>query len=83
MSVMNLDVDKDFVIKSLGFGGGLIVISFALQVVFHLLTESGLAFGGTMHVLWLTFANLLLWIGALASVPGLVALGVAAARPRQ
>lgn len=80
---MNPDVDTAFVTKSFAVGGGLIALSFVLQVAFNLLADQGMYPGNVLHVLWLSTANLLLWLGALASVPGLVALGVAAARRPQ
>lgn len=80
---MNFDGDTAFVKQSLTIGGALLAAHLVLQFVLYLVMDQSLLGGGTPYFLASTLVNLLLWLGVLAALPGLVALGVAAARPRQ
>ncbi|MBE7324539.1 hypothetical protein IEQ44_07730 [Nocardioides sp. Y6] len=78
-----MNFDSAFVKQSLTIGGALLAAHIVLQVVLHLVMDQSFFAGGTPYFLAATIVNLLLWLGTLAALPGLVALGVAAARPER
>lgn len=80
---MDFQGDSAFVKQSLTIGATLLAAHVVLQVVLHVVMDNGFFGGGTGYFLAISIVNLLLWLGTLAALPGLVALGVAAARPRQ
>lgn len=78
---MNFDGDTAFVKQSLTIGGALLASHFVLQLVLYAVMDQGFFGGGTGYFVAMTVTSLLLWTGALIALPGLIALGVAAARP--